>query len=72
VDLPFPAAYYLCVWISSFITLIGGMVMLVADGWTALQIGRDGNGRTSTTQKKGAPALGEPPRNAWAFATSET
>jgi hypothetical protein len=42
VALPFGLAYYMCVWISPLVTLIGGFLMLGVGGWIAWQIGRTG------------------------------
>jgi hypothetical protein len=42
VALPFGLAYYMCVWISPIVTLIGGFLMIVVGGWIAWQIGRTG------------------------------
>jgi hypothetical protein len=41
VAAPFGVAYYLCLAISPILTLIGGLLMVVAGGWIAVPIGRE-------------------------------
>ncbi len=41
VALPFGLAYFMCVWIAPFVTLIGGFLMVAAGGWIALQLNRE-------------------------------
>jgi hypothetical protein len=48
VALPFGLAYFMCVWIAPFVTLIGGFLMVVAGGWIALQLNREAVGRISS------------------------
>jgi hypothetical protein len=46
--LGFGCAFYLCLWITPLVTLIGGVLMVVAGGWIALQLNRKATGTSSS------------------------
>jgi hypothetical protein len=57
VALPYGIAYAMCIEISPVVTLIGGVLMVVAGGWIALQLNRGAAGRITSDVTVPAAAM---------------